>query len=718
MEVLNGLEILAALVGLVLSVLLCILPRFGPTSWVLALVLLPASSACASLGLGGFLFPSEDDYVLLSYASLVLCGACACVASYIFERADYRSDFKRNRSFFLTLSAIAPILVAALYVFRPYLAGAPEHHVPLGPAGYAGAVYLLLASVIGLANLEQTLRSAEEHIRWEIKFLLLGLAAVFAAIIYIASQVLLYPPEYSFVPLQAILVFPIIFLCSCLLIFKSWRRSTGRGRIVVSQGVVYSTITLFSVGVYLVTSSLVARWVSEWAHPSLPVAPIIFLLSAMGLAAILLGTTLRHRFRRWIRRNLFSGNYDYRQLWMDATEKVRSIDSPSATATALAQLIQDALGSLEISVWLRTRDAHTMRLVIARGTIEESIWEEVLSVADLPPDFTEPIAITGLNGEMAGKWPPDFFARAKASLLVPLVSAGRLVGLLTVGADRSGTGLDMEAREFLRVLAVHAASEFHKSDLLESLVQTREAEAFQTFSTFLLHDLKNFASTLSLVAKNAARHHGNPDFQLDAFRSILDTAEKMKRLCNGLRTFSTSLAANKKLDDVNDIVCELVRDFDPSLSERLKLDLTPVPKIEIDRQEFSRVLQNLILNANEASLHGPIKLSTCSEAGAIVVCVVDAGKGIPKNFLEKELFQPFHTTKGDGLGIGLFQSKKIIEAHNGTIEIESKEGEGTLVRVMLPIPNSEKIPPESSVSNAANVDFEVREALRHAAAKH
>jgi putative PEP-CTERM system histidine kinase len=403
---------------------------------------------------------------------------------------------------------------------------------------------------------------------------------------------------------------------------------------------------------------------------------------------------------------------------MDATEKVRSIDSPSASATALAQLIQNALGSLDISVWLRTRDAQTLRLVVARGLIAESFGQEVLSLADVPSDLSEPVAVTELAEEAINRWPPNFLDRARASFLVPLVSAGRLVGLLTVGPDRSGKGLDTEAREFLRVLAVHAASEFHKSDLLESLVQTREAEAFQTFSTFLLHDLKNFASTLSLIAKNAVRHHGNPDFQLDAFRSILDTAEKMKHLCNGLRTFSTTLAANKKLDDVNDIIHELLRDFDPSLRQRLKLDLVPLPRIELDRQEFARVLQNLVLNAHEAAAQGFIELRTTVESAAIVICVTDKGKGIPKDFLEKELFQPFHTTKGDGLGIGLFQSKKIVEAHSGTIEVESREGEGTLVRITLPFPKSEKSSLESSAPDVTGADFSAGEPLRHVAAKN
>jgi putative PEP-CTERM system histidine kinase len=512
--------------------------------------------------------------------------------------------------------------------------------------------------------------------------LLLGFAGIFAAIIYIASQVLLYPPEFSVLPVQALHVFPVIFAVSSLLAFQSWRRCTGRSRVAVSHGIVYSTITLFSVGIYLVVTSLFAHWLSEWARSTAPLEPILFLISALGLTAVFLGTAFRHRVRRWIRKNFFAGEYDYRQLWMDATEKVRAIDSSQATAGALAHLIHSALGAIDITVWLRSRDAQVLRCTLARGPASEKFSDEPLPVSDIPTELTQPIAAVELKWAAASM---ELLQRANASLVVPLISSERLVGLLTVGADRSGRTFDSEAREFLRVLAVHAASEFHKAELLETLVQSREAEAFRTFSTFLLHDLKNFASTLSLIAKNAARHHSNPDFQLDAFQSVLDTAEKMKRLCNGLRTFSTSLAPNKRLEDVNEIVLDVVGEFQSGLSQRLKLDLGVVPKTEVDRQEFSRVLQNLIVNASEACLTGPIEVSTRAGSGDIAVCVRDWGKGIPKDFMKNELFQPFRTTKGDGLGIGLFQCKKIVEAHNGSIDVDSTEGVGTIVRILLPV---------------------------------
>jgi signal transduction histidine kinase len=69
----------------------------------------------------------------------------------------------------------------------------------------------------------------------------------------------------------------------------------------------------------------------------------------------------------------------------------------------------------------------------------------------------------------------------------------------------------------------------------------------------------------------------------------------------------------------------------------------------------------------------------------VELSVEDNGRGMTPEFVERELFLPFHTTKSDGLGIGLFQSKKIVEAHNGTIRVESAQGKGTIVRVWFPV---------------------------------
>jgi hypothetical protein len=564
----------------------------------------------------------------------------------------------------------------------------------LGPSGYAAALCLLIVTVMALANLEQTLRSLDEQLRWEVKFLALGLGASFAVTVYVSSAVLLYSPRYAHVSLVSVRLLAGIFLVSCLLMLVSWKRSSGRGRVFVSHGLVYSSITLLGVGVYLIASSLLARWASQWAEPGFPVEPLVFLLSLLVLGIVLLTTQFRHKTRRWVRRYLLAGRYDYRAFWLEATEKVRSTDDPSIVAGALAALVQGALGAIDVSVWIRARDPNRLQLLSALGSISGTLDAEVLGIYESIPDIAEPLAVAE-GGRIADSDIPESFLRqTKAALLVPLVSSGRFVGLLTAGSDRSGKPYDWQAKEFLRVLANHAAGELHKTELLSAILQAKETEAFRTFSTFLLHDLKNFASTLSLIAKNAQRHHDNPDFHRDAFQSVFETSEKMKRLCNSLRSFSSSLATNKTLQDLNELIRSLAGSLDMGLSKHIRLELGELPRLVVDGEDISRIIHNLLLNASEAvdSSSGSIVVKTAQKDGMAEIVIEDNGRGMTAEFLGKELFLPFHTTKSDGLGIGLFQSKKIVEAHGGKIQVQSEVGKGTRVRVLLPVVESRAAP--------------------------
>jgi signal transduction histidine kinase len=85
---------------------------------------------------------------------------------------------------------------------------------------------------------------------------------------------------------------------------------------------------------------------------------------------------------------------------------------------------------------------------------------------------------------------------------------------------------------------------------------------------------------------------------------------------------------------------------------------------------------------------GEIQVATEQRDGWIVLIVQDNGSGMSKEFMERSLFHPFRTTKKQGMGIGLFQSKKIVEAHQGRIEVESEEGRGSTFRVYLPMKNT------------------------------
>jgi signal transduction histidine kinase len=80
-----------------------------------------------------------------------------------------------------------------------------------------------------------------------------------------------------------------------------------------------------------------------------------------------------------------------------------------------------------------------------------------------------------------------------------------------------------------------------------------------------------------------------------------------------------------------------------------------------------------------------VRVETVQSDGWAILSVADNGCGMSPAFLKASLFRPFQTTKKKGLGIGMFQSKMIIEAHRGKIQVESEPGTGTTFRVMLPL---------------------------------
>ena len=90
------------------------------------------------------------------------------------------------------------------------------------------------------------------------------------------------------------------------------------------------------------------------------------------------------------------------------------------------------------------------------------------------------------------------------------------------------------------------------------------------------------------------------------------------------------------------------------------------------------------MRARRWEKNGRIRVAAGERDGWVELSVSDNGDGMTREFMEKYLFKPFQTTKKQGMGIGLFHCKTIVEAHGGRIEVESEKGKGTTFRVMLP----------------------------------
>jgi hypothetical protein len=109
----------------------------------------------------------------------------------------------------------------------------------------------------------------------------------------------------------------------------------------------------------------------------------------------------------------------------------------------------------------------------------------------------------------------------------------------------------------------------------------------------------------------------------------------------------------------------------------------------LDDEQLAKVMTNLLFNARDATEgRGEIRIQTGIVAGWACLAVSDNGCGMTPEYVATSLFRPFQTTKKKGLGIGLFHSKKIVEAHQGRIDVQSEPGKGTTFKILLPLPES------------------------------
>jgi putative PEP-CTERM system histidine kinase len=257
---------------------------------------------------------------------------------------------------------------------------------------------------------------------------------------------------------------------------------------------------------------------------------------------------------------------------------------------------------------------------------------------------------------------------------------------MTLSERITKEGFSLEDMELLKAVADQTAANLSNLCLSKELLQAKELEAFQSVSAFFVHDLKNLAATLSLTVKNLPLHFDNPEYRKDALRAIAQSVETINSVCASISLINKQLELQRTKVDLNQLVTDLLAQVNGSIKVPLSFTGAAVPKVLLDSEQMQKVLLNLLLNANEATgPEGEIQVTTGQSNGWITVSVKDNGCGMPENFIQTSLFKPFRTSKKHGLGIGLFHSKKIVESHQGTIEVESEVGKGSTFRVMLPV---------------------------------
>jgi signal transduction histidine kinase len=160
----------------------------------------------------------------------------------------------------------------------------------------------------------------------------------------------------------------------------------------------------------------------------------------------------------------------------------------------------------------------------------------------------------------------------------------------------------------------------------------------------------------------------------------------MRRLLVKLSSPDTAAVSRTEPIDLQELIIEATTPLATDARVRLVRRLRPVQTVYGDRDALLRVVENLTTNAAEAiDREGTVTVTLAEEQGHAIISVADTGCGIPNTYQERHLFSPFRSTKSGGWGIGLYQTKQVVEKQDGEILVDSVEGHGTTFTVKLPL---------------------------------
>lgn len=548
-----------------------------------------------------------------------------------------------------------------------------------------------LLAVTGLVCLEQVYRNTGAAHRWSLKFLAIALCALFAFDLLLYSDAMLFsqvnPSWWVARGFANALLVPLIAVAAA-------RNPHWKLDIAVSRSVVFHSAALFGAGAYLLLFAGVGYYVRFFGGEWGAIAQALVLFGgALGLLIVLMSGTLRARLRVFLSKNFFSYRFDYREQWLRLTSALSTQDDgapandlPHRALNALAHAVESRGGAL----WLRDGDAmHCVARLNYRGPndslpgadplvafLAEREWVIEIDEWRTHRDRYDGLAL-----------PPAFAAHESGWLVVPLMLERELLGLVLLERPLAPLVLDWEVRDLLKAAARQAASYLGVQRAVERLVQAQQFESFNRMSAFVVHDLKNLVAQLSLMLRNAQRHRDNPEFQADMLSTVENVIERMQGLLLQLRAGARPVeqpapvrvtdALSRAVDQRRGLQPEPSLEVDTSLAGRAVL-------AHADRLE--RVIGHLLQNAADASAaSGIIRVRARSEGDRALIEVEDNGKGMSEEFVRTRLFRPFSSTKAHGMGIGTFESREYVRELGGSLDVDSREGQGTTFRIRLPL---------------------------------
>ncbi|MEO5772758.1 MAG: XrtA/PEP-CTERM system histidine kinase PrsK [Sphingomicrobium sp.] len=470
------------------------------------------------------------------------------------------------------------------------------------------------------------------------------------------------------------------------------RREDG-WRIRLSRAATFQSLSLLAICAYFAVMAVLATalrgtgW--DWSG-----ALLVALLAVMTVGGMVLLPSARARSWAKVKlaKHLFEHRYDYRTEWLRFTDTLGSAgeDAPplgQRTLKAFGDILDAPAGLLlapdlsgtivATSIWNwsgpSTRADEFEQLRTFWDRLETS--GRIVEFDAFRGGWTHP-----LDRELG---PPEWMiADPSIWVGIPLIHNHKLVGLVVLAAADYRRALDWEDFDLLRTAGRQAASSIAEAHGQEALSNAQRFEEFNRRFAFILHDIKNLVSQLSLLSRNAERHADNVEFRADMVATLKSSVGKMNDLLTRLAPQAPGRAQHVEPQALRPILSAAIAAKRRSHEVRLLGDTALWAMA--DPLGLEQAVGHLLQNAIEASPAGePVVVRVARRREMIEISITDKGCGMDGDFIRNRLFQPFASTKASGFGIGSFEARSLIAAMGGRLGVDSRPDQGSSFTILL-----------------------------------
>lgn len=456
----------------------------------------------------------------------------------------------------------------------------------------------------------------------------------------------------------------------------------------VSRMVALQSMSFVAAGLYLVFVAAGASGIAHLGGSRAVQTVFIFGATTTALAAF-----SSPHLRAWLRvklaKHFYRHRYDYRAEWIRFTDTLGSGEASlnGRIVRAVADLTESPGGLLIVPNGSGLDVAAQWRW--GGGEVHPGKGaDDLLAHLAATRRVIELDAVRGGRADaIDAAAVPDWLLGADDGwVIVPLPHGDRLAGMILLSRPPVERSLDWEDFDLLKIAGRQVASHLAENRAQEALAEAERFDEFNRRFAFILHDIKNLVSQLSLVARNAERHADNPAFRADMVATLNESAGRMNALLAKLSQHHQAKGEPMVPVALYPLAGRIAAQRKGQHPVMLSGDASATATGDPARIE--QILSHLIQNAIDASPpNEAILLRVGDDGAAVTIDVVDRGAGMSAGFVRDRLFKPFDSTKAGGFGIGAFEARQLAAQMHGRLDVHSREGEGTRFRLTLPRAN-------------------------------